>query len=144
MGMWTIGAECVTKEFVVKDDHLDLYFRGTYPYAGYQGVGGKMYYCEEEGMKGDPTCYATMGSHHCKWAKKKSHKIPFNILDTDYENYEIYYDCHNIFFGWFHWSDFAVSGRTPKMSEDLTEKVRARVKELLPTYNVDKQGHFTL
>merc|ERR1711981_1006560 len=82
--MWTIGADCITKEFELNSDgDIDLYFRGNYLYAGYQGVKGKMYYCGEHG---DSTCLATMGNskhHGCPFHKKKNEKIPFNILDTD-------------------------------------------------------------
>jgi len=57
--MYTMGAECVTKEFALdENEDIDLYFRGTYPFAGYQGVDGKLYGC---GDHGSSTCKATMG-----------------------------------------------------------------------------------
>jgi len=105
--IFTIGAECVTKEYALdENEDIDLYFRGNYLVAGYQGVDGKLSGCGDHGKS---TCYATMHNHH--WGKWKE-LIPFNVLDTDYENYEVYYDCHNILFGLFKWTDFAVYSRS--------------------------------
>ncbi len=64
---------------------MDLYFRGYYPFLGdYMGVDGTMYQCDEGSSK-TWTCMATMGGG--------SHRIPFKIFDTDYESYEIMYNC---------------------------------------------------
>ena len=45
---------------------------------------------------------ATMGG--------RQERKPIKMLDTDYENYEIYYDCSE--YAWFKTESFAVSSRT--------------------------------
>ena len=100
---YTISTDCVTKEFGLNaDGDVDLYFRGYYSILfRYNGIDGTLYQCDE-GTPSTWTCMATMGG------RPKRH--PIKMFDTDYENYEIYYDCTE--FAGFKTESFAVSSRT--------------------------------
>ncbi len=52
-------------------------------------------------------------------------RSPFHIYDTDYENYDIYYSCEEYLL--FKQESFSVSSRTPKMSEEVLQNVKAIV-----------------
>ena len=87
-GWYTQGADCVTKEFELNQaGNLDLYFRGFYNWHGwgkYSGVGGEISECgSSNGLFESSTCKATMGG--------STEKCPFDMLATDYDNYDIGY-----------------------------------------------------
>ena len=67
-----------------------------------------------------------------------SHRVPFKIFDTDYENYEIYYDCSQ--FGAMKTESFAVSSRTKVMTPEVLETVKAVIKEKIPQYDLDESS----
>ena len=135
-------ADCVTKEFNTNENgNTDLYFRGFYNWHGwgrYFGVNGELSECET-GSSDTYTCLASMGHH----GKHKYTKRPINVLATDYENYDIYYECHD-FFGFFNMDNLSISSRnTHKMSEDKIDEVVEVVKHKLPHYNLKKDMYFT-
>merc|ERR1712032_1568242 len=82
----TLSTDCVTKEFAPYDSKLgkmDLYFRGLYGWwIGYMGANGALWQCDQS-LDTKATCMATMGATMGKSDKRS----PFNILDTDYDNY---------------------------------------------------------
>ena len=67
-----------------------------------------------------------------------SHRIPFKIFDTDYENYEIHYDCSE--FAGFKTEMFAVASRTQTMTPEVLETVKAVIREKIPQYDLDKSS----
>merc|ERR1711907_646510 len=126
---YTISTDCVTKEFAKnKDGDVDLYFRGYYwMMLRYMGVSGTMYQCDE-GSPTTWTCQATM--------EGGSHRSPIRVWETDYENFDIMYECSQ--HGWFKNEMFSVAARTPHMSEENWAKVKAIVHEKMPSYDIDR------
>jgi len=102
---YTLGTDCVTKEFSKgADGNVDLYFRGYYHWMfKYSGINGRMYNCDE-GSSDTFTCQATMGD----WS---SNRHPIKVFDTDYQNYEIYYDCSDYMGGLFKIESMAIGSR---------------------------------
>jgi hypothetical protein len=47
---------------------------------------------------------------------------PFRILDSDYQNYDIFYDCSE--FGAFKIESFSVSSRKYTMDSEILDKVK--------------------
>jgi len=129
---YTISTDCVTKEFGAfntEEKSMDLYFRGYYfVKLDYMGVNGTLYQCDE-GSSESFTCMATMGGG--------SHRSPIMIWNTDYENFDISYSCKNILDGKMKFETFSVASRTPEISEESLEKVKAIVKENIPQYDLD-------
>ena len=81
-----------------------------------------MYSCDQNKQSQWGCIEATMGG--------SSKRSPFHIYDTDYENYDIYYACDDYLL--FRQESFSVSARTPKISPEVFEKVKAVVAEKLP------------
>ena len=135
--MYTAWADCVTKEFELNQDgSLDLYFRGFYNLHGwgkYSGIDGKLFDCGENSLSSG-TCMATMGH--------SQHKHPFKMFATDYENYDIYYDCKS-FWGIFHASNLSITSRKMEMSEDVQQEVRKLIKDKIPHYHLDSGMYWT-
>ena len=98
---YTLGTDCVTREFAIRDDgNINLYFRGYYHWLfSYQGANGVMSDCNE-GSADTFTCRATMGGG--------SKKSPFSIFATDYENYDISYQCEQTWGGWYKTENLAI------------------------------------
>ena len=109
----TIFSGCVTKEFhVTKARVMELNFRASYPIIGYAGISGRAFNCDTG------ACELSMGD----WGGS-SH--PFNILYTDYDNFEIYYSCTDYLWGLFKYEDLSITSRTQVMSKEVQEKVSA-------------------
>ena len=116
MNVYTLNADCVTKEFAMNSaGDVDLFFRAYYgSLLSYKGINGTLYQCKEGSPK-TFTCMATMGSN-----KERS---PFNIIDTDYKKYEIIYYCKDLA-GMMKSESFAVSSREEHMSHETFKKVK--------------------
>lgn len=132
--MYTMSADCVTMEFAVPpagDDankSLNLWFRGYYwMMMSYQGGGGAMYDCSQ--ANSDWTCQATMGS-----SDKRS---GFPIFYTDYDNFQITYFCNDMIDGVMKYEWFSVSTREQNASDAVMDQAKAKVAELLPSYDLD-------
>jgi hypothetical protein len=65
---------------------------------------------------------ATMGG--------RPERHPIRVFYTDYENFDIYYDCSE--FAGFKTESFAVTSRTPTMSPEVLETVKAVIREKIP------------
>ena len=114
--LWT---DCVTKEFQLnRYGDVDLYFRGRYPIVGYKGVDGTMYECDS-GL-----CQATMGG--------RPERHPLKIFYTDYENFEISYNCSK----WWGSAKemLSINSRHETLSPEMMKKARAIINEKLPWY----------
>ena len=136
---YTQYADCVTKEFELNQNgNLDLYFRGFYNWHGwgkYSGVGGEISDCgTSSGLLQSSTCMATMGG--------SPRKLPFDMLATDYDNYDIGYFCKD-FYGFFHADNLAITSRTQEMSDEVQQEVRAVIAEKLPHYNLNDGMYWT-
>ena len=117
MTMW---AECVTKEFELREDgNVDLYFRGEYPW-GFRGATGVLYNCPQG------QCEATMGS--------SPFRSNFDVFYTDYNNFEIYYECQELFWGTMRNERIAISSRTPHMTPTIMNEVKKIIKDRIPGY----------
>ena len=102
-----IGAECTYKKFTVdSNDDLNLWFGAySWPKLSYSGVGGKMY-C----TPGDKdTCEATM-------TPTGDHRVPFPVLATDYDTYDIGYSCFELVEGFVKADFIMIYGREKTMS----------------------------
>ena len=142
---WTRGADCVTKEFeLTEDGNLDFYFRGFYNWHGwgkYLGIGGELTDME----LGSPDTFTGMATMHghCHWSKHwGGKKTEFQVLATDYENYDVSYYCKD-FHGLFHFDTLDISSRKPEMAEEVQEEVRAVIEEKLPRYHLDRGMYWT-
>ena len=135
--MWTTSADCVTKEFSLNEKgNVDLYFRGYYNWHGwgkYSGIDGEISECEG-GSSDSYTCLASMGHSY--------HKSPFNVLATDYKNYDIYYHCYD-FWGLFKLDNLAITSRTPEMSLETQQEVKKVIKEKIPHYHINHGMYWT-
>ena len=123
---FTITTDCVTKEFAPDENgDIQLYFRGYYNlFWRYSGVDGMMYQCDE-GAADDFTCMATMGPHSARPGEKR---IAFHIFDTDYESYDISYECFDLH-GLVKYEMFSVATREENASEETMDKVKAVIEE---------------
>ena len=130
---FTITTDCVTKEFAPDENNdIQLYFRGYYNmFWRYSGVEGMMYQCDEG--SDDFTCMATMGPHS---RDEGQHRIPFHIFDTDYESYDISYECYD-FHGFVKYEMFSVATREENASKETMDKVKAVIDEKIPHYKLD-------
>jgi lipocalin len=132
MNPYTISTDCVTKEFGqfnAEEKSMDLFFRGYYWLKlGYMGVNGTLYQCDE-GSKDTFTCMATMGGG--------THRSPITVWKTDYDNFDISYTCSSIMKGKMKYESFSVTSRTPEISAENLDKVKAIVKETIPQYDLD-------
>ena len=131
MNPYTISTDCVTKEFALNQDQdLDLYFRGYYNFLfKYMGVNGTMYQCDEASEDG-ATCMATMHGG--------SHRSPIRVFDTDYETYEIMYDCQEVLGGAMKMEMFSVTTKDVNPSDETMARVKMVVREKLPQYDLDQ------
>ena len=128
--IYTMSADCVTMEFSPPnaDGNLDLYFRGYYwMMLNYQGGGGTMYDCDQGNT--DWTCQATMGS-----STKRS---GFPIFYTDYDNYQISYFCSDMMGGLMKYEWFSLYTRDQFASDAVMTEAKAKVAELLPSFDID-------
>ena len=62
-------------------------------------------------------------------------KGSYNVVETDYEAYAIFYDCDEE--SGSKKESFGILSRTPSMSEDLTDQLEARMKALVPSFDYD-------
>ena len=126
---YSISSDCVSKEFQLdENEDIALHFRAYYYLMlNYVGVDGVMYQCDEDLDEG--TCMATMAG--------KPHRVPFKIFDTDYETYDIFYDCKDIAGGMMKNEMFSVYTREVDPSDETLEAIKKRVAEKLPQYDLD-------
>ena len=135
---YTQYADCVTKEFELNQKgNLDLNFRGFYNWYGWGGysyVEGEISDCgTSSGLLKNSTCMATMRS---------SPKLRYDMLATDYDNYDITYFCTD-FYGFFHADNLSITSRTQEMSDEVQQEVRAVIAEKLPHYNLNDGMYWT-
>ena len=115
------------------DEDVDLYFRGYYWLAlRYMGATGTLYQCDE-GSPETWTCQATMGE-----SDKRS---PFGIYDTDYETYEIMYNCEQM--GWLKNEWFSVNTREEQASEETMAAINEIIREKIPQYDLNTSWGLT-
>ena len=133
---YTISTDCVTKEFALdKNGDVSLYFRGYYNLMmKYMGVDGTMYQCDE-GSPDTFTCMATMHGG--------SHRSPIHVFDTDYESYEIMYECADVLGGLMKNEMFSVTTREPEASPETMARVEMVVRERLPQYDLETSWGLT-
>ena len=114
------------------DGLLDLYFRGYYSTIGrYGGVNGRMYPTGNEVSTNEATVMATMGG--------SPHRQPFRIFATDYETYDVTYDCKELS-GGFIYTLFSVSTKEVNASDETMAEVRNMLRKRLPEYNIDEDS----
>ena len=132
MNLHTLTADCVTKEFAplnTEQESMDLYFRGYYYIKmGYMGIDGTLYQCDE-GSPSTFTCQATMGP--------SPHRSPIRIWHTDYDTFDISYDCSEMFGGRLKSESFSVAARQPEISQETRDRVNAVIRERIPHYDLD-------
>ena len=128
---YTLTADCITQNFTPREDgNVDLYFRGYYwALADYMGVNGTMFQCGE-GSKDTWTCQATMGTtdSHAK-------KHPIHVLATDYENWNVGYECKEHHHGWYKTEWVTINARTPQISDESMNAALAAIKKQSPDYD---------
>ena len=66
-----------------------------------------------------------------------SKRQPFKIWLTDYETFDITYDCRNLASGLMKYETFSVSTRDPVASKSTLRKVNDVLKSKLPQYTLD-------
>lgn len=122
---------CVTMEFgpIRADNSFEQNYRGLYwPILWYGNNDGVYYQCgEDANLKW--TCQATMGGGTVRG------DIP--IFYTDYDNYKILYGCSDVLGGLMKYEYFSMYARDPKISDSAMELAKAKIKELVPQYDLD-------
>merc|ERR1712100_939875 len=93
----------------------------------YQGGGGAMYDCDQANQ--DWTCKATMG--------KSDKRSGFPIYYTDYDNFQISYFCMDMIDDVMKYEWFSIYTREEVASEATMNMAKAKVAELLPSYDLD-------
>ena len=128
---YTLTADCITQNFTPREDgNVDLYFRGYYwALADYLGVNGTMFQCGE-GSKDTWTCMASMGS-----TSENAKRHPIHVLDTDYENWNIGYECKEHMHGTYKTEWVTINARTPQISDDSMNAALASIHKTLPHYD---------
>ena len=128
---YTLTADCITQNFTPREDgNVDLYFRGYYwALADYMGVNGTMFQCGE-GSKDTWTCQASMGTTdvHAK-------RHPIHVLATDYENWNVGYECKEHHSGFYKTEWVTINARTPQISDEAMNAALAAIKKQSPSYD---------
>ena len=64
------------------------------------------------------------------------------VLDTDYDTYSVVYSCSNIN-DLLTFEMMWILSRTPTLSQEALDSIIAKIGEEVPTYNFDKNAHYT-
>ena len=67
-------------------------------------------------------------------------KIIYNVIDTDYDNYTIVYNCSESWTGLYTTENLWILGREPTMSQATLDKARKIVNEQFPDYDHSEYG----
>ena len=128
---YTVSADCITENFTLREDgNVDLYFRGYYwLLADYMGVNGTMYQCGE-GSKDTFTCMASMGS-----TNENAKRRPIHVLATDYENWNVGYECKEHMHGLYKNEWVTILSRKTDISDEHMNAALAAIKKQSPDYD---------
>lgn len=68
----------------------------------------------------------------------------YNILYVDYNDYALVYSCFgNVWFGTAIQEDLWVLSRTNTVTDSKLKDIRAKIKEKMPSYDIEKNGILT-
>ena len=130
---FTMGFDCTFQELEkASSTDLDLKFGAwNNMMLGYTGVKGKMYCPSGQ----ENTCLATMEDG----SSDPEEKIAFNILATDYDNYQIMYPCMQMIdaMGVMVKLDYHLIFVRKTLSEEKMDEIRDILREKAPEYNYD-------
>ena len=129
---YEISADCVTQNFVPKEDGtMNLYFRGYYwALLDYMGVNGTMFDCDK-GSKDTWTCQATMGHYGTK-----GHHSNIHVLGTDYKNWSALHECKDHMHGLYHSEWVTILSRTQDISDEHHNTARNLIHSQTPHYDL--------
>ena len=71
---------------------------------------------------------------------KATDKANYIVIDTDYDNYSVFYNCENTWYGSMDY--FWILGREPTMDPALLTKLESIIKEKIPSYNFESNAIF--
>ena len=124
------------------DDEVEMVDEATGPMVEH-GHGHHGHHGRHHGRHGH---HGHHGHHHDKkhWTHWNggARKHDINILATDYDNYEVSYQCYD-FNGIFHVDNLSISGRTTELSEEIQEEIRGVIEAKIPHYNLDRAMYWT-
>eukprot|EP00353_Schmidingerella_taraikaensis_P005373 CAMPEP_0185570982 /NCGR_PEP_ID=MMETSP0434-20130131/3081_1 /TAXON_ID=626734 ORGANISM="Favella taraikaensis, Strain Fe Narragansett Bay" /NCGR_SAMPLE_ID=MMETSP0434 /ASSEMBLY_ACC=CAM_ASM_000379 /LENGTH=205 /DNA_ID=CAMNT_0028186213 /DNA_START=12 /DNA_END=629 /DNA_ORIENTATION=+ len=127
-----IGASCTTVNFTLQPNgYITVYNRALEPVRGYIKSAGK-------GIESQVTA---LGSLVIDYEGMPAVDQPgnFNILETDYENYALVYNCQaKSRFGFSMRNEsFSILARSQSLSDDLLAQLAEQTKSYLPNYDYD-------
>ena len=123
---FTMGGSCIFSDYKLDTNgDYDFHF-GQYNWFKYSGGGGKMF-CPANSKE---TCTATMDG-------VVGDPVPFPVLSTDYNNYQIGYYCMDMIEGVMKADFIMIYGREKYMTAEKIKEVRAIIREKVPEYGYD-------
>ena len=128
--------ECHTQSYRMRSDgNMDFRYRMKYPWLFWQyvDVGGQLQDCQL-GSSSTYTCRSTMNAFYDESEPEKRGRTM--ILDTDYDSYWISYKCNDESWTGITSQFITIFSRTPTVSDEWMEKVRARIAQDLPDYDM--------
>ena len=131
MNVLQLGMTCSASNYELNEDGtVRVYNTGNW-YTGWTDTMGKAVESEVTGP----------GSFVVDFWREPdaSEESNYNVVDTDYRNYAIVYNCNES--TWFGWSytveSFGILGREPQLSDDLLTSLKAKTQYLIPYFNYD-------
>ena len=124
--------ECVTENFMATPEgDYSFYFRGQFwqMMNTYQGIGGKI------------SCDNTNSSQTCdmNMATPMGNKsTTYDVIDTDYENYAVYYMCKNIFGSNMRMEWLNIMSRGHSLSDEHSSKAKTAIAAQLPDFDLSE------
>ena len=112
---------------------MDFRYRVKYPLLFWQyiDVGGQLQDCQL-GSSSTYTCRNTMNAFESEPEDRGETKI----LDTDYTSYFISHRCYDDNWTGITTEYVTIYSRTPTVSDEWMEKIRARIAQDLPDYDM--------
>lgn len=137
-----IAGECHTQSYRMRTDgsgNMDFRYRVKYPllFWQYVDVGGQLQDCQLGSETPDYTCRSTMNSFYDENDPEQvERRSRTKILDTDYTSYFISHRCSDDSWTGITTEYVTIFSRTPTVSDEWMEKVRARIAKDLPDYDL--------
>ena len=115
---------CVTAEYSINGDYVDVINRGVFWPALPISVNG-----QAQCWAADGNCQVSFSSNPTFDGTRN-----YNILETDYDNYAIVYSCRPTWWDSGIQQELWILSRTPVMSNDLLTSIQGKISEWLPEY----------
>ena len=125
---FTIATTCTTAKYTpLANGNVGIVNRGYYQYALGQYIS----------VDGEASCDANTNEGVCTVNFFGKHRtIPnYYVLDTDYDNYSIVYNCVKA--GLFKHEYMWILSRTQKIELDVQEGLMAKIATAIPSYNAE-------